>query len=340
MEVTAVTDILRLDDVTVEFPVGSSFAARLARKPPTVLRAVDRVSFTVDRGEALAVVGESGCGKSTLARAIVGLLEPTSGEVHFEGSPVPRKRNADLRRRIQMVFQDPGSSLNPALTVEQTIAEVLQVHRLVEPSRVKERSRELMHLVELPTALLGAHPRRLSGGQRQRVAIARALAAEPDLLIADEAVAALDVSVQAAVLNLLRRLHRQLDLTVVFISHDLAVVRNLCTRVIVMYLGKLVEEGPIDQVFTDPRHPYTRALLSAVPRIGVRKRPGESVLPGEPPSPLALPSGCRFHPRCPLAADVCRREDPQVVTRGDHGAACHFAWDAPAVASPGTGEIT
>jgi len=332
------TAVLQLEDITVDFPVGSRLAARLSGRPQTVLRAVDRVSLDVETGEALAVVGESGCGKSTLARTIVGLQTSTGGSLTFEGRPMPNRRSADLRRRIQMVFQDPGSSLNPALTVQQTIAEVLEVHGLVDKPHVDARCHELMSLVELPTALLSAYPRRLSGGQRQRVAIARALAAEPDLLIADEAVAALDVSVQAAVLNLLRRLHQRLGLTLVFISHDLAVVRNLCERVAVMYLGKLVEEGDTERVFSDPRHPYTRALLAAAPRIGAKKRPGESVLSGEPPSPLDLPVGCRFHPRCPLAADVCRSAEPDIITRDGHGAACHFAWETPAVASPGAGD--
>ncbi len=319
------TALLEIEGLTVEF--GSvGLVGRILRREARVLKAVDDLSLIVERGEALAVVGESGCGKSTLARAITGLVPITSGRIHFDGTDISKGRDRSTRHRIQMVFQDPGSSLNPSLTVRSTLAEVLKVHSMVPSDQIDARCEELMDLVELPAAILGARPQRLSGGQKQRIGIARALAAEPDLLIADEAVAALDVSVQASVLNLLRDLRNRLGLTLLFISHDLAVVRNLCERVAVMYLGSLVEESATEEVFGDPRHPYTRALLSAVPRIGVRRTSGEAALAGEPPSPLALPRGCRFHPRCPIAREACWTDEPSLENRGGHGARCHYAW--------------
>ncbi len=321
------TALLEIEKLTVQFG-SATLTDRILRRRARVLRAVDDLSLTLEQGEALAVVGESGCGKSTLARAIVGLVPIASGRVHFDGMDIAGGRDRSTRRRIQMVFQDPGSSLNPSLTVRNTLAEVLKVHSMVPADRIGERCAELMDLVELPPAILDARPQRLSGGQKQRIGIARALAAEPDLLIADEAVAALDVSVQASVLNLLRQLRHRLGLTLLFISHDLAVVRNLCDRVAVMYLGTVVEESNTEEVFGNPRHPYTRALLSAVPRIGVKKTSGEAALAGEPPSPLALPLGCRFHPRCPIAAEVCRIEEPLLESRQQHAARCHFAWES------------
>jgi oligopeptide/dipeptide ABC transporter ATP-binding protein len=290
------------------------------------LRAVDQVSLTVRKGESVGIVGESGCGKSTLARTMVGLLAPASGTVLLDGRPVgPRRPRAD-RRRVQMVFQDPASSLNPARTIGQTLAELLRVHRIVPRSDIRRRCEELLDLVQLPRSALSVRPRALSGGQRQRVGIARALALGPDVLVADEAVASLDVSVQASILNLLADLRRSLGLTLVFISHDLAVVRHVSDRVAVMYLGRVVETGSTAELFSRPRHPYTRALLAAVPQPGgVRAGGTPPALPGEPASPLGLPAGCRFAPRCSLAEDVCLRAEPPLEGTAGHLVACHLA---------------
>jgi oligopeptide/dipeptide ABC transporter ATP-binding protein len=319
--------LLEVDDLHVHFRVQGGEPGFFSGGRHTDLRAVDGVSLSIEQRAAVGIVGESGCGKSTLARTIVGLVQPTSGSLRFEGADLDARRDVTTRRRIQMVFQDPGSSLNPKLTVGQTLGELLRVHQLVPRSRVDERCRELLELVELSGEFLDSRPSRLSGGQRQRVGIARALAVEPDVLIADEAVAALDVSVQAAILNLLVGLKERLGLTLVFIAHDLAAVRNVCDRVAVMYLGRIVEEGETDSIFETPCHPYTRALLAAVPRFENRRLAGQASLPGEPPSPLHIPDGCRFHPRCVRAEARCGVDDPPMSARGDHRAACHFAWE-------------
>ncbi len=283
----------------------------------------------------LGLVGESGCGKSTLGRAIVGLSNPTDGTVTYRGEALTADRERAKRRRIQMVFQDPYSSLNPRMTVKQTLSELLQAHKMVPKSGIEARCVELLDLVGLPERALDAHPRQFSGGQRQRVAIARALALEPELLIADEPVSALDVSVQATVLNLLEELREKLGLTVLLIAHNMAVVRHVADRVAVMYLGRIVEQAATDELFTNPRHPYTQGLLTAIPRL-VPGRESQSVaMAGDPPSPIDLPTGCRFHPRCPIAQEpLCSTEDP-VLTGEDHVAACHFAWtERPAVHVP------
>ncbi|NQV06249.1 ABC transporter ATP-binding protein [bacterium] len=322
------TAFLEIKDLTVTFRVGSAIAARLKGDPVPDLVAVDDITFTVDRGESLGIVGESGCGKSTLARAITGLVPVTSGSISLDGGPLGKRRSKATRRRVQMVFQDPSSSLNPSMTVERTLAELLRVHKIVPRDRIDARCAELMDLVELPKSLLKARPRSLSGGQRQRVGIARALALEPDVLIADEAVAALDVSVQAPVLNLLNQLREELGLTVMFISHDLAVVRYVSDRVIVMYLGNAVEDRSTVDLFESPRHPYTRALMAAAPKFGVKKAPGESAIKGEPPSALDLPSGCRFRPRCPLAEEICEQVEPDLSGASEtERTACHFPWE-------------
>jgi oligopeptide/dipeptide ABC transporter ATP-binding protein len=273
------------------------------------------------------IVGESGCGKSTLAKAIIGLLQPTSGTIRLGGAALTGKRDRLTRRRIQMVFQDPASSLNPKMSAGEAISEVLRVHALRPDHAIERRCRELLELVELPASTYALRPTALSGGQCQRVAIARALAVEPDLLIADEAVAALDVSVQASILNLLNDLRRRLGLTMLFISHDLGVVRQVTDRVLVLYLGRVVEDQPTNDAFNDPRHPYARALLAAAPRFDSNKRSGAAALPGEVPQAINLQAGCAFRTRCPAAKPRCAGELPLLVgPDASHLAACHYAW--------------
>ena len=332
------TPILELKDLTVRFPAGSALLARLRGRPTPGFTAVDGVDLDVEAGSSVGIVGESGCGKSTLAKALVGLVPLSSGRISFEGRPLPSRRDQSTQRRIQMVFQDPSSSLNPARTVGQTLEELLRFHKIVPRNQVETRCRALLDLVELPTSLLAAYPRRLSGGQRQRVGIARALALEPDVLITDESVAALDVSVQASILNLLERLRGDLGITLLFISHDLAVVRQVSDRTVVMYLGKIVEDRPTDDLFEDPRHPYTQALMAAAPRLGSKKKaPGSSALPGEPPGFGTLISGCSFHPRCSSAYELCVSASPELSGPNSHQrASCHFAWASP-TAIPGAG---
>jgi oligopeptide transport system ATP-binding protein len=322
------TPLLEVRDLVMRFGGTRSLPDTLLRRDPEVLTAVDGVDLEVRAGEALGLVGESGCGKSTLARCIAGLYQPTAGKILFEGKEIGVRRGPAERRRIQIVFQDPYSSLNPRMTVRQTLAELLRVHRMVAPDQIETRCRELLDLVGLPHRMLDAYPRQLSGGQRQRVSIARALALEPDVLVADEPVSALDVSVQATVLNLLAELRETIGLTLILITHDLSVVRYVCDRVAVMYLGRIVETADTEALFVDPRHPYTQGLLAAVPSLV----PGESFMgaavEGDPPSPFDLPRGCRFHPRCPYRQPICEVQDPplEVGPDGEHRAACHFAW--------------
>jgi oligopeptide/dipeptide ABC transporter ATP-binding protein len=329
-----VTALLEIDDLSRDFAMGSALVARLRGRAPAKLRALDHVSLQIESGSSVGIVGESGCGKSTLAKIVLGLLPATSGAVRLDGIELGRHRDRSLRRRVQMVFQDPGSSLNPRLTVGDAIGEVLHVHRLRAGAGIDERCRELLDLVELPAGVAGQRPHALSGGQRQRVAIARALALEPDLLIADEAVAALDVSVQAAVLNLLNDLRERLGLTMLFISHDLGVVRQVTDRVVVLYLGRVVEDQRSHDLFSAPVHPYTRALLAAAPRLGSAKRPGQSPLAGEVPSAIERGPGCAFRPRCPLAEPRCEVEVPLLTgDRPTRRVACHIALRRPSAES-------
>lgn len=328
--------LLTASGLTVHYPMERSLSSTLRREQAAVLHAVDGVDLTIRPGESLALVGESGSGKSTLARAVVGVESLTAGEIHFDGQLLPRVRTRAQRRQIQMVFQDPYSSLNPRISVGRMLREVLLVHDMVPKGEVDGVIDELLGLVGLMPEARSAYPRQFSGGQRQRLAIARALALRPKLLVADEPVSALDVSVQATILNLIHDLQRDLGLTVLFIAHNLSVVRHLCDRVAVMYLGRIVEVAPTEQLFTDPQHPYTKSLLQAIPRLTPGRRSSAIALQGDPPSPLRIPSGCRFHPRCPYAAQICQQEDPQErVQRAtgsggesfSHIVACHFAWN-------------
>ena len=331
--------LLTTSKLSVTFTVGAAFGARL-RKENFVLRAVDGVDLEIERGEALAVVGESGSGKSTLARALTGIAPVAAGEMIFDGQKLAARRRGRDRRRIQMVFQDPYSSLNPRLTVGSMLSELLKVHKVVPRSEVESFSRELLNLVGLSDEALSAYPRQFSGGQRQRVAIARALALRPDLLIADEPVSALDVSVQATILNLLRDLRAELGLTLMLISHNLAVVRHLCDRVAVMYLGRIVEVAPTEELFSNPQHPYTQALLAAIPTLEPGSWDEEPAITGDPPSPLNIPSGCRFRTRCPLAEQICHDQDPELragAASARHRAACHFAFAAAGSVAPAGG---
>lgn len=295
------------------------------------VRAVDKVSFAIGKGETLGLVGESGSGKSTAARAMLRLIDPTSGEVYLDGVDVLRLSRRELhefRHRMQIVFQDPFASLNPRMRVGAAVREVLAVNGF-EPDRRDQRVRELFELVGLTNAHMARYPHELSGGQRQRIGIARALATSPEFIVADEAISALDVSVQAQIVNLLQDLRDELDLTYLFISHDLSMVRHICDRIAVLYMGRLVEVGPADLVYSAPLHPYTLALLSAVPVADPdRERQRERlVLSGDVPDPANPPAGCRFHTRCPFATEICASSDPPMKEVGENGRsheiACH-----------------
>ncbi|UEM23556.1 ATP-binding cassette domain-containing protein [Skermanella mucosa] len=318
--------LLLVKDLKKYFPI---LGGVLNRKVATV-QAVDEVSFEVARGETLGVVGESGCGKSTTARLLMRLIEPDAGDVIFDGEGVGEQHGIsvrDMRRNMQMVFQDSYASLNPRLTIEESIAFGPKVHGL--PAKAaRERARSLLAKVGLdPNLFVRRYPHELSGGQRQRVNIARALALEPRLVIFDEAVSALDKSVEAQVLNLLNDLKREMDLTYIFISHDLNVVQYISDRVLVMYLGKVVETGTVESIYGDPRHPYTRALLSSMPSMDPARRTTAPALTGDPPNPINPPSGCRFRTRCAFAEDVCARTEPRLETirpAERHAAACHI----------------
>jgi len=307
---------LSVQNLSVDFVVGGGRA-------PSVLRALRSVSMDIEKGTVFGIVGESGCGKSTLARVLSGLTAPTDGQVLLDGKPLGMDRDKAQRRRIQMVFQDPGSSLNPAMSVRRMLSQLLSFHQIVPRDQIEARCRALMAQVNMPVDALDKKPGSLSGGQRQRIAIARALALEPEILIADEPTAALDVSVQASVLNLLSDLIRDLGMTMIFISHDMAVVRRVCDRMAVMYLGQIVETGPTGAVFEDPRHPYTNALMAAVPRLVPRAAGDYQMLKSEQPSPLARIEGCTFRGRCPKAGPVCATLAPG-LDGGAHRVSCHF----------------
>ena len=329
MSEPAVAPLLVVDDLKKHYPVHGGLWGRTIG----TIRAVDGVSFSVMKGETLGLVGESGCGKSTLGRTLMRLEEPTAGRVSFEGRDLAHASSQELfglRRDLQMVFQDPYSSLNPRMTVGEIVREPLVVHRIGSKAEQLERVRSLFETVGLTSEMLGRYPSEFSGGQRQRIGVARALALNPKLVIADEPVSALDVSVQSQVLNLMVQLQRELGLTYVFISHDLSVVEHVSDTVAIMYLGRIVEKGPVQQIFGRPAHPYTRALIQAIPSGNPRERRESVPLEGETPSPMSPPAGCAFSSRCPFAIEACRQTPPPLEHVGtpnptpgrEHLAAC------------------
>jgi oligopeptide transport system ATP-binding protein len=318
--------LLEVKNLSVHFPVRHGLFSR----SKAVVKAVDDVTFEIAPGETLGLVGESGCGKSTLGRAVIRLLRPTAGKVVFDGKDLLELEGEELRRErrnFQMVFQDPFSTLNPRMTAEQIIREALDIHHIAEDGKSSRRVVEdLLEQVGLDRGHAQRYPHEFSGGQRQRIGIARALAVKPKFIVCDEPVSALDVSVQAQVVNLLQDLQSRLGLTYLFIAHDLAVVEHISQRVVVMYLGRVVEVGPAEVVIREPRHPYTKALISAVPSVHANEKLERVVLSGELPSPVNPPPGCPFHTRCPIAEARCRVEPPSHKELGSgHSAACHFA---------------
>ncbi|MGN6030749.1 MAG: ABC transporter ATP-binding protein [Thermomicrobiales bacterium] len=319
--------LLDVKNLVMHFPLTQGI---IFQRKVGAVQAVDGVSFQVKKGETLGLVGESGCGKSTTGRAILQLYKPTSGEVNFNGRDLTKLDGNEMRkmrRHLQMVFQDPYASLNPRMTVGNIVSEPMQIHKLVEKNQRTQRVQELLQTVGLNPYFANRYPHEFSGGQRQRVGIARALAANPDFIVCDEPVSALDVSIQAQVVNLLEDLQDQFGLTYLFIAHDLSVVRHISDRVAVMYLGKIVEMADRNELYDDPLHPYTKALLSAVPIPDpvIEKKRERIILTGDVPSPINPPSGCHFHTRCPYVMDVCKQIDPIFADQGrDHWVACHL----------------
>jgi oligopeptide transport system ATP-binding protein len=319
-------NILEVKNLKVHFPVKRGLFSRAHES----VKAVDGVSFNIAPGETLGLVGESGCGKSTLGRAIMRLTEPTAGEILLDGENITQMNGSALRarrRKFQMIFQDPFGSLNPRMTVEQIVGEALDIHGLTDSKSARQkRISGLLKDVGLDPIYAQRYPHEFSGGQRQRIGIARALAVEPKLIICDEPVSALDVSVQAQIINLLNDLQQEYGIAYLFIAHDLAVVEHISRRVMVMYLGKIVETADAKAIIRDPQHPYTQALISAVPEVDPDSKRQRIVLPGDVPSPIHPPGGCPFHPRCPIAEEKCKTQIP--IFRDvsfNHFAACHFA---------------
>ena len=315
--------LLELVDLARHFPVRNAFGRRTGW-----IRAVDGVSLAVSAGETLGLVGESGCGKSTLGKTIMGIHAPTAGEIRFAGREIgrlPGRERRAVARDLQYVYQDPGASLDPRWKIVHSLHEPLKIHTRLSRAERAEQVRAILAAVGLPDAHLDLYPHELSGGQQRRVGLARILTLRPRMVILDEPTSGLDVSVQASVLKLFRTLQEAFALTYVFISHDLAVVRSMCARIAVMYLGRIVEMGETAAVFSQPRHPYTRSLLAAVPRIGGRRVTLDFALPGEPPNPRDVPSGCRFRTRCPLVHDVCATQEPPLREVEDRRVACHLA---------------
>jgi oligopeptide transport system ATP-binding protein len=326
---TADGELLQVENLKMYFPITQGI---ILQRQVGWVRAVDDISFGVRRGETLGLVGESGCGKSTTGRAILQLYKPTAGSVNFLGKQLTTLGGGELRkmrREMQMIFQDPYASLNPRMTVGSIIGEPLEIHGLAKGREKQERVQELLRIVGLNPYFANRYPHEFSGGQRQRIGIARALAVQPSFIVCDEPISALDVSIQAQVINLLEELQEQFNLTYLFIAHDLSVVRHISDRVAVMYVGKIVELTTRDLLYERPLHPYTKALLSAVPipDPAIERKRQRIILTGDVPSPVNPPTGCRFHPRCPFAQDLCRQKEPQLLeVEPNHFAACHF-WD-------------
>ena len=322
---TATEPLVRVTNLSKYFPV--TRGAVVTRKIGDI-KAVDRISFDIYPGETLGLVGESGCGKTTTGRVILKLVEPSDGQIVYDDqdiTPFDKKSMAPLRRQMQIIFQDPYASLNPRLTVGEAIGEPLVAHGMAKRAEAKERVLELLRVVGLAPFHYNRYPHEFSGGQRQRVGIARSLVMNPKFIVADEPVSALDVSIQAQIINLLQRIQEDYDLTFLFISHDLGVVRHLSDRVVVMYLGRLAEMGETEQLFAEPKHPYTQALLSAVPSVKRRKTQSRMVLSGDVPTPFNPPVGCRFNTRCPMVMDKCREVEPTWQDTGNgHFVACHL----------------
>jgi len=326
--------LLSVEHLQKFFPIRKGVFSRVVGH----VKAVDDVSFTVGKGETLGLVGESGCGKTTLGRAVLRLIEPTGGTIRFDGKDVRALRGGalrTLRRRMQIIFQDPYSSLNPRMTVLDIVGEALAVHGIARGAEREERVKTLLEKVGLAGRYINRYPHEFSGGQRQRIGVARALALNPDFIVCDEAVSALDVSIQAQVINLLMDLREEFGLAYLFIAHDLSVVRHISHRIAVMYLGEIVETATSDDLFARPLHPYTRALLSAVPVPDPTRRRNRIVLEGDVPSPINPPSGCHFHPRCRYAEEICKSANPGVTDAGDgHTFRCHVvAREYPAAAT-------
>jgi oligopeptide transport system ATP-binding protein len=316
--------IIETVDVSKHFSVGRD---SLGRARPT-LKAVDGVSLTIRRGETLALVGETGSGKTTFGRLLLGLYRPTSGDIRYRGESILDRRSATaraVRRQVQGVFQDPYSSLNPTMTIGQSLTEVLKVHRVVDRKDRADRVAELLTTVGLSTAQASRRPHAFSGGERQRVGIARALAVEPEVVIADEPLSALDVSIQAQVLNLMIKLQDERGLTYLFVTHDLDVARHISQRTAVLYLGRVVEQAPTADIFAEPLHPYTQALVRAAPRLTTQRKTIKPALTGDIPNAIERPSGCHFHPRCPMAMPVCREREPALIQLpGGRSVTCHL----------------
>ncbi len=318
--------IMEVDQLQMHFPI---MAGTVLKRQVGAVKAVDGVSFHIRKGETLGLVGESGCGKSTTGRAILQLYRPTGGQVHYKGTDLAQLQGEDLRkmrRHLQIIFQDPYSSLNPRMTIGDAIAEPIMVHGLAKGKALQDRVKYLLEVVGLNPNYISRYPHEFSGGQRQRIGIARALGVEPDFIVADEPVSALDVSIQAQVVNLLEDLQDEFHLTYLFIAHDLSVVRHICDRIAVMYLGKVVELADRDTLYEEPLHPYTRALLSAIPIPDpvLEEKRQHIILEGDLPSPMNPPSGCHFRTRCPIAHETCKTEPPFIEHRPGHWAACHF----------------
>ncbi len=321
--------LLDVRDLKMHFPLTRGI---VLQRTVGYVRAVDGISFSIERGKTLGLVGESGSGKTTIGRTLVRLYKPTQGQILFEEQDLAKLEGEPLRqvrRRVQMVFQDPYASLNPRFAVGSLIAEPMHIYNLGSASEIREKAAELLRVVGLRPEYIDRYPHEFSGGQRQRIAVARALAINPEFVIADEPVSALDVSVRAQVLNLLQRLQHQFNLTYLFVSHDLSVVRHVADRIAVMYLGKIVELADRDEIYAAPKHPYTKALLSAIPIPDpvLEKKRKRIILSGDLPSPINIPSGCRFHTRCPMAQQICREIEPAFEAKEgrEHYAACHFA---------------